>query len=85
MVGQTAMLALTSGFYKKYRCKYNTYRVYPRIGRTRVWAAPQTFNGFHGKKKIVRSSTGINKPKFEINNKFIFDNNFYMNVKIFKL
>ena len=30
-----------------------TYRIYPQIGRTRVLAAPQTFNGFHGKKKIV--------------------------------
>ena len=29
------------------------YRIYPQIGRTRVLAAPQTFNGFHGRKKIV--------------------------------
>ena len=29
------------------------YRIYPQIGRTRVLAAPQTFNGFHGKKNIV--------------------------------
>ena len=36
LVGQTAMLALTFGFYKKYRCKYNTHRIYPQIGRTRV-------------------------------------------------
>ena len=26
------------------------YRIYLQIGRTRVLAAPQTFNGFHGKK-----------------------------------
>ena len=31
----------------------STYRIYPQIGRTCVLAAPQTFNGFHGKKKIV--------------------------------
>ena len=31
----------------------NLYRIYPQIGRTRVLATPQTFNGFHGKKKIV--------------------------------
>ena len=30
-----------------------TYRIDLQIGRTRVLAAPQTFNGFHGKKKIV--------------------------------
>ena len=36
--------------YKKIHLKY---RIYPQIGRTRVLAAPQTFNGFHGKKKIV--------------------------------
>ena len=67
------------------------YRIYPQIGRTRVLAAPQTFNGFHGKKKLLRSSTGINKAKFEINNSWCvssqvyFCNNSYTNVKMFKL
>ena len=38
------------------------YRIYPRMGRT------PNFQWFSREKKMVRSSTGINKPNFEINN-----------------
>ena len=40
------------------------YRIYPRIGRT------PNFQWFSWEKKMVSSSTGINKAKFEINNSY---------------
>ena len=44
--------------------KQNKYCIYPQLGRI------PNFQWFSWGKKIVRSSAGINKAKFEINNSY---------------
>ena len=62
---------------------FEKYRIYPRIGRT------PNFQWFSWEKKIgeveqtKRSLKSTTADVYQV--KFIFDNNFYMNMKMFKL